>query len=76
MHPAHEARMGVAGNVGLDGFGEGLIQGGGVSACCRQGFFKAIAHWFGHLLPDGDVAQAGEMIDHVVHHFVAEGAEV
>lgn len=70
MHPAHEAGMDVARGVGNDELVEVAIDVGEIGRSARQLAAKAPPCRLGHRLPDRAVADAGDVIDHVVEHAV------
>ena len=76
MHPAHEARVQVAGRVGPHQALEVVIH------CLRrrwtagQWLPQFLAQRFRHGLPDGAVAKGRKMIEHVIDHAVPEGAQI
>ena len=75
MDPAHEARVGVAGDVSDQAF-DVLIDFSGFGGCERERKVQRIAHFGGHFTPGGDVAEIAQVIDHIVHHAMAEGADL
>ncbi len=76
MHPAHEARVQVAGRVGLHQALEVVIH------CLRwrwaagQWLPQFLAQRFWHRLPDGAVPKGRKMIEHIIDHAVSEGAQI
>ncbi len=76
MHPAHETRMRVAGDVGFDGGGEILVQRRRVHPRAGQRGVESGADIRRHFLPHRLFGDAGQMVDHVIHHPVPQGAEM
>lgn len=71
MHPAHEAGMRIADRKRQDTVHEGLVNLVQPASLPGQGLAKAPAHRVGNRLPDRPLANALEIIQHIVEHAVA-----
>ncbi len=76
MHPAHEAGMNVAGRIGRDEIAELAIDLAEFGRPARQFLAKPRPHVIGYRLPDRARADRCDMIDHVVEHAMALGADL
>ena len=75
-HPAPEAWMDVAGGVGQHVALELLIDLRGGRRVARRGSRQPLAHLGGHRPPDGTLARGPQEFEHLVHHQVAEVAQL
>src|SRR5512137_521930 len=72
MHPAHEAWMDIAGRVRRDASRELPIDVSQVRRASRQAALETRPDRVRNRLPDRPLANAGDMIDHVVEHAMSE----
>ncbi len=75
MHPAHEARMHVAGRIGHDEVGEHAIDVAEIGRLLRKLLAKLRPHRIGNRLPDWTLADRCDVVDHVIEHAMTLGAE-
>ena len=75
-HPAPEAGVDVAGGIGEDVLAELAVHGRRIGGAAGHGLVQGGAGLGGHGAPYRALAHALEIVQHVVHHAVAERAEL
>ena len=76
MHPAHEARMHIAGRVRHDVIGEFAVDLGEIGRPPRKFGAKARANVIGNRRPDRALADIGDVIEHVIKHAMTLRAQI
>ncbi len=75
-HPAPEAGVDVSVGIGEDVLAELLVDHRRIGGLARGGLVQCRACSGGHRLPDRPLAHPLQIVHHVVHHAVAERAEL
>ncbi len=76
VHPAHEARMHIAGGIGNDEVGEFPVDFIEIGSVARKGFAKPGADRLGYRLPDRAIPDVGGIVEHVVEHAMTKRADL
>ena len=76
MHPAHEARMHIAGRVRRDVIGEFAVDFGEIGRPPRKLGAKVRANVIGNRRPDRALADIGDVIEHVIEHAMTLRAQI
>ena len=75
-HPAPEAWVNVTRGVGQDIALELFVDGGGCGRLAGHRSRKPLADLGGHVAPDGTLSRRAEVLEHVIHHLVAQHAQL